>query len=95
MPFRDPGKQLAWLCRKQPAGAENWPEGEVCSCWTQTWPLPQWEQEDVPEEAVVVPGEVSPRPGSKQKGAAWLFPSHADFYQAGFCVFLVKKKYLI
>lgn len=48
----------------------------------------------MPEEAVVVPGEVSPRPGSKQKGAAWLFPSHADFYHAGFCVFLVKKKML-
>lgn len=45
----------------------------------------------MPEEAVVVPGEVSPLPGSKQKGAAWLFPSHANFYQAGFCVFLVKK----
>lgn len=45
----------------------------------------------MPEEAVVVPEKVSPLPGFKQKRAAQLFPSHADFYQAGFCVFLVKK----
>lgn len=94
MLFRDPRKQLVWLCRKQPAGAGNWPEGQICSCWTQTWPLVQWEQEDEPEEAVVVPEEVSPLPGSKQRGLLGSFHHTQISIRLDFVFFLNKKKKL-
>lgn len=83
VPFREGGGS-SWprSHRTQPAGAGNWLKGEILSCWTQTWPLPQREQRKQGSCSSYPCRDVHPLQTLEGSCLA-LHLSKADLYQAG------------
>lgn len=91
VPFRDWGKQLAWLAWEAACGSE----GEILRYQTHTWAVLQWEQEDVREDVGILWWLTLQRcsPSQCLKGVAWLCVSKKCRFPLGstLCLsFLVK-----